>query len=73
MDRLVVEMVDGLPGKERRRCVECGFSDEQSLGASPEPRTRLGSSNIENTSHHNADNKKTPIRILDPGKIVDSD
>ncbi len=73
MDRIVVEMVDGLPGKERRRCVECGFSDEQSLGASPEPRTRLGSSNIENTDHQNADNEKTPIRILDPGKIVNSD
>lgn len=73
MDRIVVEMVDGLPGTERRRCVECGFSDEQSLGASPEPRTRLGSSTIEKADHEKADNKKTPIRILDPGKSVNSD
>ncbi len=71
MDRIVVEKVDGFPDQERRRCVECGYSDEQSLGASPEPSTRLGSSNIENSDHEN--DGETPIRIIDPGKFINSD
>ncbi|MCZ6643641.1 MAG: YheV family putative metal-binding protein [Gammaproteobacteria bacterium] len=73
MDRIVVEKVGGDPDKERRRCVECGYSDEQNSGASREPHTRVTSPNIENAHHENADNEKTPIRILDPGKIVNSD
>ena len=54
--------------KERRRCIDCGYSDERPLGESIEPRRALGIRNVERT-----DNKKTPIRILDPGKRVDSD
>ncbi len=73
MDRIVVELVDGDPNKERRRCVKCGYSDEQYTGASPEPRTRHTAGNLEETNHENADNEKTPIRILDPGKFVNSD
>ena len=70
MDRIVVEKDDSLPGKERRRCVECGYSDEQLPGTSPEPGTRVSSSNIENK---NVDDAKTPVRILDPGKSAKSD
>ncbi len=65
MDRIVVEKVAG-SDKERRRCVECGYSDEQSLGASPEPRIRLGSSKA--ADQENVDNDETPVRILEPGK-----
>ena len=70
MDRIVVEMVAGVPGKERRRCVKCGYSDDHYSGSSPEPRTRLTASN---TDSEDADNEKTPIRILDPGKFGNSD
>ena len=86
MDRIVVEMVAVNPGDagdqpgsqqpvwtERRRCVSCGYSDEQSSGSGPEPRTRVSPGNIENADHPHTDNEKTPIRILDPGKCVNPD
>lgn len=70
MDRLLVEPVEATSesGAEavatRRRCVSCGYSDEQRAGSSQAPRTRLDGALKGPDSE--ASGVVTPVRFIDP-------
>lgn len=57
MDRLVVETV---AGRDQRRCVSCGYTDQRAGAAASEPATRL-------TRRGQAGEPASPVRIIGPG------
>ena len=65
MDRLVIEpSVDAAAEDvDRRRCVNCGYSDERPGPASREPRSRLDGGL--KRAGDDPDTPITPVRIID--------